>query len=101
MSEVKHTPQQLVEAFCIIGERAISMHHAWLARNAARLASSKLLRAYRDETGEWFNPEDHAHEKEELEIVSSIAAKKAAQKMLNNERRKLRAAIAQATGSGK
>ena len=45
--------------------------------------------------------DNHAHEKEELEIVSSIAAKKAAQKMLNNERRKLRAAIAQATGSGK
>lgn len=96
--ETKHTPGQLAAALCIVGEQAILTHQAWVTRNSARLTAIKLLKTYTDETGEWFDPKVCAEEEGGPEIMAAKDAQREAQKALNSARRKLRAAIAKATG---
>ena len=88
------TTGQLAAALCVIGEHAIWVHRAWIVRNEARALRQKLLHAWADDTGEWFNEKGGDRDEEGgPEIVAAIEATKVAQRALNNARGKLQSAI--------
>lgn len=77
-----------------VGEAAIAMHSAWLARNSARNIERGLLRNFFAATGEWFDAKLCGDEDGGAEIIAARDARKLAQKELSRTRGRLRAEIA-------
>lgn len=80
-----------------IGHLAIAEHAAWKDRNAKRVAYRKWLKAYRSETGEWY---EHGHEPEDDKAHDALEkASNEAQRLLTLARAATRRAIVRIGGA--